>query len=187
VPDVVVANAGIGLDALFVETSDEALRSVLEVNLLGLVRTVRAFLLPMIQRGSGRVLFVSSVVGKRGIPHYSAYAASKFALHGIADALHVELHGSGVTLGVICPTSTESEFQDRIMRQGPRQRRFRPGAQSAEHVARVIVKMARSRRREIVLSAQARFMIFMDTIAPGFVDRVLSRVMLGRKTNKSGS
>jgi short-subunit dehydrogenase len=141
----------------------------------------------MIQRGSGRVLFISSVVGKRGIPHYSAYAASKFALHGIADALHVELHGSGVSLGVICPTSTESEFQRRIMRQGPRQRRVRPGAQTAEHVARVIVKMAGSRRREIVLSAQARLMVVLDTLAPRLVDRILARIMLGRKTADSDS
>jgi len=182
VPDVVVANAGIGLDALFVETGDEALRSLLEVNVLGVLRTVRPFLPGMIERGSGRVLFISSVVGKRGIPHYSGYSASKFALHGMADALHAELRGSGVSLGVVCPTSTKSEFQERIMRQGPRQKRVRPGAQSAEKVARVIVKMARTRRREIILSAEARFMVFVDTFAPKFADYVLSRIMLRRES-----
>jgi short-subunit dehydrogenase len=183
-PDVVVANAGIGLDARFVDTSDEALRSVLEVNVFGLLRTVRPVLPAMIERGSGRVLFVSSVVGKRGIPHYAAYAASKFALHGMADSLHAELHGTGVSLGLICPTSTESEFQDRILREGPRQKRFRPGAQTAEHVARVIAKMARNRRREIVLSAQARFMVFLDTIWPSLVDTLLARLMFRRQSDK---
>jgi short-subunit dehydrogenase len=181
VPDVVVANAGVGLDALFVETTDEALRAVLEVNVFGLLRTVRPLLPAMIERGSGRVLFISSVVGKRGIPHYSAYAATKFALHGMADALHTELHGTGVSLGLVCPTSTKSEFHDRVMRQGPSQRRVRPGAQTAEHVARVIVKMARTRRREIVLSLEARFMVFLDTIAPRLVDFLLARIMLRRK------
>jgi short-subunit dehydrogenase len=180
-PDVIVANAGIGLDALFIETGDEALRSLLEVNLLGVLRSVRPFLPAMIERGSGRVLFISSVVGKRGIPHYSGYSASKFALHGMADALHAELRGTGVSLGVVCPTSTESEFQERIMRQGPRQKRVRPGAQSAEKVARVIVRMARSRRREIILSAEARFMVLVDTFAPKFADYVLSKIMLRRE------
>jgi short-subunit dehydrogenase len=179
-PDVIVANAGIGLDAIFAETTDEDLRAVLEVNVVGVLRTVRPFLPAMIERGSGRVLFISSVVGKRGIPHYSGYSASKFALHGMADALHVELRGTGVSLGVVCPTSTKSEFQERIMSRGERQKRVRPGAQTAEHVARVIVKMARTHRREIVLSAEARFMVFVDSFAPWFVDYVLSRIMLRR-------
>jgi len=179
-PDVVVANAGIGLDAVFVETSDDDLRALLDVNVLGVVRTVRPFLPAMIERGSGRILFISSVVGKRGIPHYSGYAASKFALHGMADALNVELQGTGVSLGLVCPTSTKSEFQERIMSRGERQKRVRPGAQTAEHVARVIAKMARTRRREIVLSAEARFMVMVDTLAPKFVDYLLSRIMLRR-------
>jgi len=181
VPDVVVANAGVGLDALFVETTDEAMQAVLDVNVFGLLRTVRPFLPRMIERGSGRVLFISSVVGKRGIPHYSAYAASKWALHGMADALHCELRGSGVSLGVVCPTSTTSEFHERILREGPRQRRVRPREQSAETVARAIVRMARSRRREMVLSVEARFMVFVDHIAPKLVDAVLTRMMLGRR------
>jgi short-subunit dehydrogenase len=179
-PDVVVANAGVGLDALFVEMKEEVLQTVLDVNVLGLLRTVRPFLPPMIERGSGRVLFISSVVGKRGIPHYSGYAASKFALHGMADALHCELRGTGVSLGVVCPTSTTSEFHDRILRQGPAQRRYRPRLQSAETVARAIVRMAGSRRREMVLSTEARFMVFVDQIAPKLVDAVLARIMLHR-------
>jgi len=181
VPDVVVANAGVGLDALFVETTDELMQRVLDVNLLGLLRTVRPFLPRMIERGSGRVLFISSVVGKRGIPHYSAYAASKWALHGMADALHCELRGTGVSLGVVCPTSTTSEFHERILREGPRQRRVRPREQSAETVARAIVRMARSRRREMVLSTEARFMVFVDHVAPRLVDAILARMMMGRR------
>jgi short-subunit dehydrogenase len=181
VPDVVMANAGVGLDALFVEMKEEVLQTVLDVNVLGLLRTVRPFLPPMIERGSGRVLFISSVVGKRGIPHYSGYAASKFALHGMADALHCELHGTGVSLGVVCPTSTTSEFHERILHEGPAQRRYRPRLQSAESVARAIVRMAGSRRREMILSAEARFMVFMDQIAPRLVDAFLARMMLHRR------
>src|SRR5262245_56754576 len=90
-PDVIVANAGIGLDAPFAQTTDDAFRNVLEVNVIGVLRTVRPFLPGMVARGSGRILFVSSVVGKRGVPNYTAYSASKFALHGMADALRPEL------------------------------------------------------------------------------------------------
>ena len=106
-PDVIVANAGIGLDALFSETSDPALCSVFETNVFGVFRTLRPFVPRMIERGSGRLLLISSVVGKRGIPHYSAYSASKFALHGMFDFMRAELHGTGVSVGIVWPSSTE--------------------------------------------------------------------------------
>jgi len=176
-PDVIVANAGIGLDALFTETNDEALRSVFEVNVFGLARSVRPFLSGMLERGSGRILFVSSILGKRGTPHYSAYSASKFALHGMADALRAELWGSGVSVGLVCPSSTATEFQDRLTRKGPPQRRIRPRTHTAESVARLIVRMADSRRREVVIGVEAKLLALVDAVAPGFVDWFLARVL----------
>jgi short-subunit dehydrogenase len=178
-PDVVVANAGVGVDALFAETTDDLLQKVMEVNVTGVLRTVRPFVQGMAERGSGRILMISSVVGKRGVPHYSAYSASKFALHGMAEALRVELSASGVSVGIVCPSSTESEFHDRKMTRGPRQSSKRVAKHSAESVARAIVKMAGSRRRELVLSAEGKLMAWMNKLAPGLVDRVLAKVMMG--------
>jgi short-subunit dehydrogenase len=177
VPDVVVANAGIGLDARFEEMTDDALRTVFEVNVFGLVRTVRPYLRPMVDRGSGRILFISSIVGKRGTPHYSAYSASKFALHGMADALRSELCGSGVSVGLVCPSSTETEFQRRLLRRGPGQAARRPRKHSARSVAEAIVAMAASNRREIVLSAEAKLLVAADALAPKLVDRLLARIL----------
>ncbi|MCP3978750.1 MAG: SDR family NAD(P)-dependent oxidoreductase [bacterium] len=183
-PDVIVANAGIGLDARFDETTDEALRSVLEVNVLGVVRSVRPYLPAMLERGSGRVLLISSIVGKRGVPHYTAYSASKFALHGLADALRAEIYGSGVSVGIVCPSSTATEFQQRLKRIGPEQKKKRPRLHSVESVARAILKMATSRRREIVLSAEAKLMVFVDWLAPGLVDRLLWHYLVGRRKKR---
>ncbi len=177
VPDVVVANAGIGLDARLTDTTDEALRAVFEVNVFGLVRTVRPFVPRMIERGSGRILLVSSIVGKRGVPHYAAYSGSKFALHGIADALRCELWRSGVTVGVVCPASTTTAFADHGLRAGPPQRRVRPRRHSPESVARAIVRMAGSTRREAILGCEAKLLAFADLIAPGLVDVMLARTL----------
>jgi len=180
-PDVVVANAGIGLDARFAETTDEDLREVLEVNVVGLVRTVRPFVPGMIDRGSGRILLISSIVGKRGIPHYSAYSASKFALHGIAGALRAELLDTGVTVGLVCPASTETGFQDHARHAGPPQRRVRPRRHSADSVARAVVSMAGSRRHEQILGIEAKLLTLADRIAPGLVDRLLGRALRPRE------
>ena len=99
-PDVIVANAGIGMDAPFIHTSDDLLKRVFDVNVFGVVRTIRPFVPAMIARGSGRILIVSSVVGKRGVPSYAAYSASKFALHGLADGVHtVDERAASAALG----------------------------------------------------------------------------------------
>jgi short-subunit dehydrogenase len=179
-PDVIVANAGIGLDALLVETSEESMRAVFETNVYGVVRTLRWFIPAMAERGSGRLVIVSSIVGKRGIPHYSIYSASKFALQGMAEALRAELHGSGVTVGVVCPASTETEFSARRLREGPSQSNIRPGRHTAESVATAIVKMAGSRRREIVLTTEGKALAWGNVLFPGLVDRLLSRLLVKR-------
>jgi short-subunit dehydrogenase len=179
-PDVVIANAGIGLDARFEATSDAAMRELLEVNTIGVLRTARPFVRPMVERGSGRILFVSSVVGKRGIPHYTAYCASKFALHGMADCLRPELAGTGVTVGLVCPSSTTTEFQANLRRAGPAQNKKRLNKHSAESVAAALLSMAASTRREHVLSPEGKAMKWVSLLAPGVMDFILGRVFMRR-------
>jgi NAD(P)-dependent dehydrogenase (short-subunit alcohol dehydrogenase family) len=177
VPDVVVANAGIGLDALLVETRDEDLRQLFDVNVFGVYRTVRPFVGAMVERGSGRLLLMSSIVGKRGAPHYSAYSASKFALHGIADALRCELWGTRVTVGVLCPASTRTSFQRNTLRTGTGQKRVRPVRRTPESVARAVVSMAGSRRRERILGVESKAIVFVDSLLPGLIDRIFHRLL----------
>jgi len=178
VPDVVIANAGIGMDARFDSTSDDDLRKVFEVNVFGVVRTIRPFLPGMVARGSGRILIVSSVVGKRGIPNYAAYSGSKFALHGMADALRPELYGTGVTVGIVCPSSTTTEFAERKLRSGPPQKDVRVQKHSAESVAAALVRMARSTRRELILSPEGKLMNVVNRLAPGILDRILAKALV---------
>jgi len=80
----------------------------------------------------------------------------------------------------VCASSTESELHERALREGPSQRRVRLRTHSADSVAHAIFKMAASRRREVVLSAEAELMAFANVIAPGLVDRLLARVLKSR-------
>ena len=107
----------------------------------------------------------------------SAYSATKFALHGIADALRAELWGRGVSVGVVCPASTETDFSRNALSAGPRQRRVRPVRRSAESVARAIVALSRSTRREKVLGLEARLMTWADLVSPALVDWILARTL----------
>ena len=98
----------------------------------------------------------------------------------MADALRAELWNSGVSIGVICPSSTDTGFQDRTIKQGAAQRRVRVRRHSAESVGRAIARMATSRRSEALLGVESKLMIFADAIAPRLVDWLLARTLTRR-------
>jgi short-subunit dehydrogenase len=95
----------------------------------------------------------------------------------VADALRGEIVGSGVTVGVICPSSTESDFQKALLHSGPAQRKVRPKIHPTSSVADAIVRMSRSRRREHVLSGEGRLMLVLNALSPSLLDRILARTL----------
>lgn len=104
VPDILVNNAGIGYFGLFLDTPAAAWRRVLEVNVMGVVNGIRAFLPAMRAAGGERwVVNVASAAGFAPAPSMSAYAASKHAVVGLSEVLAMELEGSGVRVMMVCP------------------------------------------------------------------------------------
>jgi len=97
-----VNNAGIALGGPLEFLPLDELRRQLEVNTVGPVAVTQQFL-PLVRRGRGRVVFVSSIGGRISNPIIGPYAASKFALEALADALRVELAPSGIHVAVIEP------------------------------------------------------------------------------------
>lgn len=104
VPDVVVANAGfsIGVDTAVREDLDVIAR-IYAVNNVGMAATFHAFIDPMRQRGSGRLVGIASVGGIRGLPGHGAYCASKAAVISYCESLRGELRGTGVRVVTIVP------------------------------------------------------------------------------------
>ena len=101
--DVLVNNAGVMLTG-FAEDIDEAqLRGQFETNFFGLVRLTRALLPAMRERRYGKVINVSSVSGRRGLPDHSAYCASKFAVEGWSEALRYEMIPYNVFVALVEP------------------------------------------------------------------------------------
>ena len=93
----------------------EALRRVLEVNVIGVVAVTQAFL-PLLRRagGRGRIVNISSVSGRIAMPFAGPYSASKFALEALSDSLRRELAPSGVRVSVIEPGSVRTPIWDKI-------------------------------------------------------------------------
>jgi hypothetical protein len=104
VPDVVIANAGVSLGTLTEHAEDlDAFQQVMDINVLGIVKTFQPFLAAMRAAQQGTLVGIASVAGFRGLPGASAYSASKAAAISYLESLRVELHGSGVKVVTICP------------------------------------------------------------------------------------
>jgi NAD(P)-dependent dehydrogenase (short-subunit alcohol dehydrogenase family) len=111
--DVLCNSAGIvGPNKPLVETTAEEWRRVLEVNVLGTVNTMRAFVPGMRERGWGRVVNFASMAGKDGNPNLSIYSASKAAVIGLTKSAGKELATSGVLVNVIAPAVIETPMND---------------------------------------------------------------------------
>jgi short-subunit dehydrogenase len=91
----------------------DEVEAVMRVNFFAPMRLTLALLPRMLDRGSGMVVNVSSVGGRLGIIHETAYCASKFALCGWSEALAVDLYGTGVTVKLIEPGPVDTEIWDR--------------------------------------------------------------------------
>ncbi|MFM7070031.1 MAG: SDR family oxidoreductase [Actinomycetes bacterium] len=107
--EVLVSNAGDVRPVTVTEVSSELFAAQLAVNLAGPQRLVRALVPGMVERSRGDVVVVTSEVAVRPRPRMSGYVAAKAGLEGLADALRMELEGSGVRVGVVRPGPTASE------------------------------------------------------------------------------
>ena len=110
--DGLVNNAGIAIPGAVEDLSRENLQRQFEVNFFGLVELTRQVLPVMRRRGRGRIVMVSSILGRVAMPWRGAYNASKFALEGISDTLRLELRGSGIQVALVNPGPVRSRFRD---------------------------------------------------------------------------
>lgn len=132
--DVLVLAAGITRDAVLWKMTDEAWSRVIDVDLSGAAHVLRAVSGIMRERGSGRIVLISSINGRRGKFGQSNYAAAKAGLLGLARSAARELASSGVTVNVVEPGFTRTpmtaglpaEVRERALAETPLRRLARP-------------------------------------------------------------
>lgn len=107
--DMAVANAGVSQRATALKTRMEVYRDIIAIDLTQQIAFSQGLIGHMSDRGSGALLFISSIAGKVGVPLRTAYCAAKFGLAGYADALRAELSQSGVSVHVIYPGSVATD------------------------------------------------------------------------------
>ena len=110
--DILVNNAGITVTAPIVETPLEVWNDVIGTNLTGAYLCSKAVLPSMMKQMSGKIINISSMKGKRGLPGSTAYSASKFGIQGLTEALAKEVKPYNITVTVLFPGLTHSVMGD---------------------------------------------------------------------------
>jgi NAD(P)-dependent dehydrogenase (short-subunit alcohol dehydrogenase family) len=177
--DIVVNSAGLSMRAYFDGSSLEAMERVVRVNFLGTLYMTH-FALPHVKASRGSLVAISSLVGKRATPTYAAYGASKFAIQGLYEALHIELKPLGVHVGVMSPAFVATPLRDNALgpdgqprpERPPKTFRIWPVEKCVERIVNLIVK----RKREALLPAfVAPFLILDQILDRRLGDRILAR------------
>lgn len=178
--DILLASAGLSMRAYFEGSSLEALERVMRVNFFGTLYATH-FALPHIKKTKGSLVAVSSLTGKRGIPSYAVYGASKFAIQGLYEALRLELLKDGVHVGVVSPAFVDTPLRANVL--GPNGQpwavpppppfRVWPVEKCVERIIRLIVK----RKRQALMPWFTGPLLAIDELC----GRVLGdRILLGR-------
>jgi short-subunit dehydrogenase len=189
--DVAIACAGLSMRAYFDGSSLEAMERVMRVNFFGTLYLTH-FALPHIKRTKGSLVAISSLAGKRATPAYALYGASKFAIHGFYESLHIELKHDGVHVGVVAPAFVDTPLRLRALgadglpatERPPDQFRVWPVEACVDCIIDVIVK----RKREALLPWFAAPLLIIDQILDRRLgDRILDRRFAPEREERSGA
>ena len=179
--DILVNNAGVGLNALLAEGSMTNIRRLFEVNVFGALHCIQAVVPYMKRQGRGQIINVSSVAGKIATPRNGAYAATKFALTAISDALRLEMADCGITVTTVYPGITDTGFGENVLKEVdvPSVPGIVRGV-SARRVANAIVRAARWEKREVYVTVTDRMAVGLKNLSPWVVDWGMRTFYLNR-------
>lgn len=162
--EILINNAGFGLHGAYTETDWEDEARLIEVNMTALAHLTRLFAKDMLRRGSGRILNVGSTAAFVPGPFMAMYYASKAFVVSFSLAVANELQGTGVSVTVLCPGPTRTEFftaagiADSNLFQGP--------TMTAAAVAREGYAAMMAGKPEVIAGARNRWMILLTRLAP---------------------
>jgi short-subunit dehydrogenase len=159
----------------FAESTEAVLRQIMEVNFFAPAELIRAAA-PILMHGrQPAVVNIASMCGRRGIPAWSEYSASKFALCGLTEALRGELARFDIDVLLVVPGLTRSDLGRHLLRRTGRANIDFDNGMPPEDVARGILDALARNRTETVLGRDARWLLRFHRFLPRLVDALLTR------------
>jgi short-subunit dehydrogenase len=176
--EILVNNAGHGQKGKAWEIPLEDDLSMVRLNVEAVLRLTKLFLPPMVKRGHGRIMNLSSVAGFEPGPGHAVYAATKAFLLSYSEALATELEGTGVTVTALCPGPTDTDFFPKAGMMGTRA--FQQAQLMApQDVAEAGYKAVMTGDRVIVPGMTNKGMVFLRRFLPESVQAKLQEMLTG--------
>lgn len=177
--DMLINNAGASMHASFENITDLSVyERLMRINYLGAVFCTH-YALPYLKASQGKIVVISSLAGKTGVPTRTGYSASKHALHGFFDALRCELADRGVKVTMICPGYVATGIRRYIIGDDghPMDRSYTNEEKfmSAERCVSIILNSAAKGKREVIMTLTGKVGQYIKPFFPGLIDRIAQR------------
>src|SRR5262249_39916457 len=172
---VVRNRGGIGAAGHFAGSTEEILRQIMEVNFFAPAELIRQAV-PVLAKGrQPAIVNVSSMCGRRAMPAWPEYSASKYALCGLTEALRGEFARFDIDVLLVVPGLTCSDLGRHLLRNAGRARITFDEGMPPEDVARAVLDTLRRNRTEVVVGRDAHWMLGVSRFLPRVVDALLAR------------
>ena len=173
--DILINNAGVGVYGESDLTTIEDHISIMEVNYFGAVQCMLEVLPQMMKRKEGMIVNICSVAAIHGIPYMGAYSASKAALVALSQSMRAELSKFGISLLVVYPGYTETDFFINEKKVG---NAFRPKGPytPVEKVANENIRSIENNKKELVLTFEGKALAITRAFLPGLVRKVMKKM-----------
>ncbi len=183
--DTLINNAGVSMFSRFDQILDiDFIRNIMRVNYMGSVCTT-FYALPYLKAARGRLVGISSLTGKNGVPTRSVYAASKHAMAGFFDSIRIELQDDGVSVSMIYPGFVATEVRQRAIRGDGsilKESYFdESGIMTADECAGIIIDAVGKRKRDVVMTTKGKIGLWLKLVAPKLVDNIAKKTVMSGK------
>ncbi|MCO4794490.1 MAG: SDR family oxidoreductase [Bacteriovoracaceae bacterium] len=180
--DILVNNGGISQRSKVMDTNMDVYSRLMSINYLGAVALTKAVLPKMLERKSGQVIAITSLVGKFGTPLRSGYSASKHALHGFFDSLRAELHDNGIEVLLVCPgfirtNVSVNAFIGDGSSQGSMDKAQQNGME-AQVFAKKMISAIEASKEEISIGGKETVGVVIKRFLPGLFSKMIRKAQV---------
>lgn len=173
--DVLINNAGVASFGHFADSTEEILRRIMEVNFFAPIELIR-LAIPHLTKGTQpAIVNVSSMCGRRALPAWPEYSASKYALCGMSEALRGEMARFDIDVLVVLPGLTKTDLRQNMLRDDGRLKIDMNDGMPAAEVAAGVIRALQNNSAETVLGREARTILRLHKFLPGLLDRLVIR------------
>ncbi|HEY0562877.1 MAG TPA: SDR family oxidoreductase [Methylophilus sp.] len=171
--DIVIHNAGV-LDFIQLQDqSDARIAEMIHTNVTAVIQLTRALLPDFLAKNKGQWVFVGSIFGSMGFPHFATYSASKFAVHGFSQALRRELVDTAIGVTYIAPRGIDTPMNDANV--AAMWKKSGNAVDAPEKVAQLIVMAIEKEQQEVFIGQPQSFFAWMNGVLPAVVNNGLKK------------